>query len=199
MKVMRCLEVGKPSREELEAQRRRELAHRKVAQREREAWARPANPQQPGTLRAGAPAPAPLARTQPTGACDTEPDCEANTERPMPCLHASMLCCWPVSRRCPKAAAQGAVPHRGADWQLNCMRLELCWCGLLAVASRHPGVGAGDVQHAFEEVGNRMQASLEQQKNTAMLNIGVGASLDLAEGSLHPHVSTAGPALDPSK
>ena len=60
-------------------------------------------------------------------------------------------------------------------------------------------MGAGDVQHAFEEVGNRMQASLEQQKNTAMLNIGVGASLDLAEGSLHPHVSRAGPALDLSK
>ena len=60
-------------------------------------------------------------------------------------------------------------------------------------------MGAGDVQHALEEVGNRMQASLEQQRNTAMLNIGVGASLDLAEGTLHPHVSGAGPALGPSR
>ena len=81
MKVMRCLELGKPSREELEAQRRRELAHRNVAQREREAWARPANPQQSGTLRAGAPHPARLACTQPTGAL--EAGCEADTERPM--------------------------------------------------------------------------------------------------------------------
>ena len=83
MKVMRCLELGKPSREELEAQRRRELAHRSVAQREREAWAKPANPQQPGTLRAGARHPARLACTQLTGACEAVFGCEADTERPM--------------------------------------------------------------------------------------------------------------------
>ena len=90
--------------------------------------------------------------------------------------------------------------HRGLFRRLATgTLLEPCWWASLAVTSRHPGVGAGDVQHAFEEVGNRLQASLEQQKNTAMLNIGVGASLDLAQGSLHPHVSSAGPALHPSK